>query len=240
MGRSVFSQSWHNAAELKPRLLPHAHIHPHTYRGQRWYVLQDGAGGRYHRLSPGAYLLVSRMDGIRTVQSLWDEACAIGGDEIPTQDEIVELLMQLHSNDLLHCDVTPDTAELFERYSKRKKLKWKQWILQPTSMRIPLLDPNKFLSHWADHLAWVFTFKGALLWLAIVLPALLLAGLNWKELTLNMSDHILSGSNLFVLALVFPVVKAIHELGHGFATKVWGGSVHEMGLMFLILSLIRI
>jgi len=236
MSRSVFSQSWHNAAKLRPRLLPHARIHPHTYRGQRWFVLQDSAGGRYHRLSPGAYALVSRMDGARSVQDLWDEACQAGGDTIPTQDEVVELLMQLHSNDLLHCDVTPDTAELFDRYSKRKALKWKQWIMQPTSLRIPMIDPDAFLAAWVHRFAWMFSLKGALLWLAVVLPAVLMAAQNWKELTLNISDHVLSTSNLLVLALVFPVVKAIHELGHGFATKVWGGSVHEMGLMFLIFA----
>jgi len=236
MGRSVFSQSWHNAAQLRPKLLPHARIYPHTYRGQRWFVLQDSTGGRYHRLSPGAYVLVSRMDGVQTVQELWDEACRVGGDGIPTQDEVVELLMQLHSNDLLHCDVTPDTAELFERYSKRKKQKWKQWITQPTSLKIPLLNPDDFLTRWVHRLAWIFTLKGAFIWLAVVLPALLLAFQHWKELTLNLSDHVLSTSNLLVLALVYPLVKAVHELGHGFATKVWGGSVHEMGLMFLIFA----
>lgn len=236
MGRSVFSQSWHNAAKLRPRLLPHARIYPHTYRGQRWFVLQDSTGGRYHRLSPGAYGLVSRMDGVHTVQDLWDDACRVGGDGIPTQDEVVELLMQLHSNDLLHCDVTPDAAELFERYSKRRKQKWKQWITQPTSLKIPLINPDAFLTRWVHRLAWLFTRKGALLWLVVVLPALLLAGQNWKELTLNLSDHVLSTGNLLVLALVYPVVKSIHELGHGFATKVWGGTVYEMGLMFLIFA----
>lgn len=236
MGPSVFSLSWHNAAELRPRLLPHARIFPHTYRGQRWFVLQDSTGGRYHRLSPGAYLLVSRMDGSRTVQDLWDEASRAGGDQIPTQDDVVELLMQLHSNDLLHCDVTPDAAELFERYSKRRSQKWKQWLTNPMSLRIPLINPDAFLSYWADRLAWVFERRGALLWLALVLPALLLAGQNWAALSENLSDRVLASGNLLILVLVFPLVKALHELGHGFATKVWGGSVHEMGLMFLVFA----
>ena len=35
--------------------------------------------------------------------------------------------------------------------------------------------------------------------------------------------------------LVYPVVKIIHELGHGFAVKRWGGEVHELGIMMLVL-----
>jgi len=236
MGRSIFSQSWHNVANLHPQLLPHARFFPHSYRGKRWFVLQDSTGGRYHRLSPGAFAIVGRMDGASTVQKLWDEACQKGGDDTPTQDEVVELLMQLHSNDLLYCEVTPDTAELFERYTKRKKQKWKQWLTQPMSMKLPLLDPDKFLSHWAGNLAWIFSFRGALLWCVVVLPAALLAAQNWSELTLNLSDQVLSSGNLLVLVFVYPVVKAIHELSHGFATKVWGGAVHEMGLMFLLFA----
>ena len=235
MRRSVFSQSWHKVAPLKPRILPHARVHRHTYRGRLWYVIQDPAGGRYHRLSPSAYAFVNRMNGNATVQSLWDEACK-GGGEIPTQDEIVELLMQLHAQDLLHTDVTPDAAELFERYRKRRNQRWKQWLMNPLALRVPLVDPDRFLTHGARRLAWVFGKTGALLWLLVVIPALVLAGRYWGELTNNLSDQVLAADNLLLLLFVFPLVKALHELGHGFATKVWGGPVHEMGLMFLVFA----
>jgi putative peptide zinc metalloprotease protein len=236
MKRPIFSQSWHHVAPLRPHLLPQARIYRHTYRGQLWYIVQDSAGNRYHRLTPAAYALVSRMDGARTIQSLWDDACRIGGDELPTQDDIVELLMQLHAQDLLHSDVTPDTAELFDRYRKRRSQKWKQWLKNPLSLRIPVLDPDLFLSHWVHRLAWIFSRKGAVLWLAVVAPALLLAGQHWSELTHNLSDQVLATDNLLLLILVFPLIKALHELGHGFATKVWGGTVHEMGVMFLVFA----
>ena len=235
MSRPIFSQSWHNVAELRPRLLPHTRVHAHTYRGQRWFVLQDTASGRYHRLSPAANALVARMNGSRTVQSLWDEACSAGGD-MPTQDDVVELLIQLHSNDLMYCDVTPAAAELFERYRKRRRMLWKQWVMNPLSVRIPLLDPDAFLTRWADALSWLFTWRGAMLWLAVVSPALVLAAQQWTELTSNLSDQVLAHDNLLLLIVVFPFIKALHELGHGFAVKVWGGAVHEMGLMFLVFA----
>jgi putative peptide zinc metalloprotease protein len=36
------------------------------------------------------------------------------------------------------------------------------------------------------------------------------------------------------MAIAFPLLKAAHELAHGFAVKRGGGEVHEMGLMFLM------
>ena len=236
MKRTVFSQSWHNVSNLHPRLLPHVRIYPHTYRGQRWYVLQDTTSGRYHRLTPDSYQLVNGMDGKHTVQALWNKACEAGGESIPTQEEVVQLLMQLHANDLLHCDVTPDSVELFERYTKKKREKWKRWLTQPLSLKFPLYNPDDLLTRWAHYCSWVFSWKGGLLWLVVVIPALLLAGQHWRELTNNLSDQVLSVDNLLVLVLVFPFVKALHELGHGFAAKTWGGSVHEMGVMFLVFA----
>jgi putative peptide zinc metalloprotease protein len=38
-----------------------------------------------------------------------------------------------------------------------------------------------------------------------------------------------------LLWLAYPLVKSVHELGHGFAAKNWGGEVHEIGVMLLVL-----
>ncbi|GAB3537688.1 hemolysin D [Noviherbaspirillum agri] len=236
MGRSLFSQSWHSVAELKPRLLPNTRLQRHVYRGRVWYVIQDKAGGKYHRLSPSAHAMIMRMDGSATVQELWDDACRHSEGDIPTQEEVVDLLMQLNAADLLQSDVTPDSAALFSRYKKRRSQTWKQWLMNPMSLKIPLIDPDAFLDRWVARLAWLFGIKGGLLWLAVVIPALMLAARHWHELTGNISDQILSSGNLMIMAVVFPFVKALHELGHGFAAKAYGGRVHEMGLMFLVFA----
>ena len=40
--------------QLRVRLRPHARIHRHEYRGQPWFVIEDPASGRAHRVSPSA------------------------------------------------------------------------------------------------------------------------------------------------------------------------------------------
>ena len=236
MVRSIFSSSWHSVADLKPRLTPQARVQRHVYRGQVWHIVQDQTGGKYHRLSPAAYSLVAGMDGTKTVQLLWELANTTGKGDACTQNEVVDLLVQMHAADLLQVDSAPDSVALFERYNKKRRATLKQWLLNPMSLKLPLVDPNDFLSRWAPKLAWVFGIKGAILWMAVTIPAMFLAGQYWSELTNNLSDNVLSSSNLLVMLLVFPIVKLLHELGHGFATKVWGGAVHQLGLMFLVFA----
>jgi hypothetical protein len=75
-----------------------------------------------------------------------------------------------------------------------------------------------------------------LLWLLVVLPAIVLAGVHWHELTANLSDQVLAAHNLLLLWLVYPLIKALHELGHAYAVKSGDGEVHEMGIMLLVLA----
>ena len=76
MVQSFLSQDWYRVAPLRPRLRSHVDIHRQRFRGQTWFVVQDSHSGRYHRLSPAANLMLSLMDGRRTVQTLWEAACA--------------------------------------------------------------------------------------------------------------------------------------------------------------------
>ena len=104
MARSMFSSSWYRVANLKPRLKSHVETHRQTFRGRAWYVLQDHAGGGFHRFSQEANLIVGQMDGSRTVQEIWERAGRELGDDLPTQDDVIRLLAQLHGADLVHAE----------------------------------------------------------------------------------------------------------------------------------------
>ncbi len=236
MARSPFSPHWHSVAALKPRLMAYAVIRRMVFRGKPWYSVQDQAGGKVYRFSLAAYELIAAMDGQTTVHTLWERANSAESRDACTQPEVVDLLMQLHGANLLQTDTPPDSAASLE---KKRKQRWetpKQWLLNPMSLKIPLLNPDAFLTRYAGYLGWCFGPWGLLLWLAVVLPAGFLAVQNWGGLTHNLSDQVFSSSNLLVMLMVYPIVKLLHELGHGVATKHWGGAVRELGLMFLIFA----
>ena len=235
MAASLFSPSWYRVQALKPRLRRHVDTHRHDYRGRVWFVLQDLATGRSHRLSPAAYRLVGLMNGRRTVQELWDAVCEQLGPSAPTQDEAIRLIGQLHAADAVICDTTPDARELFRRQQRHARAQLRQRFWSPLAVRVPLWDPDAFLTRTMPFVRPFFTRTFAVLWLALVLTGIVFAAIHWQAITSSVFDRVLTPQNLFVLWLVYPVVKAIHELAHGYAVKRHGGEVHEMGVMFLVL-----
>ena len=235
MGSEPFlSSSWYRVARLRPKLRDHARIRRHRYRGRIWYVLDDRLSSRVHRLSPSAYIFVALMDGRRTVDDLWSNVVRQNGESAPTQDEIVHLLAQLHASDLLQSDISPDSLEVFDRFVTQKRTRLKQMLLNPMSLRLPIFDPDPFLERTLPLVRPLLGWFGGLLWFAVVIPALVLAAGRWSELSENVTDRLLATENLLLLSLVFPVVKLLHELGHGYATKVFGGAVHEFGIMLIM------
>lgn len=234
MSEALFSTNWYRVAELRPRLRGHIRIHRHAYRGEIWYVVEDRVAGKYHRFNPASYKVISLMDGRRDMKQVWARLTEELVEDTPDQEEVIHLLGQLHGSDLIQCDVTPDVAELLERRGKQERKKLMSRYLNPMSLRFPLVDPDRFLT-WANRLPHLYKGGwGMLLWLAVVLPALFLAPMHWPDLTENFSEQLLAMDNLLLMAVVFPLLKGLHEIGHGLAAKSRGGEVHEMGIMLLV------
>lgn len=234
MSEALLSTNWYRVVDLRPRLRGHIRIHRHAYRGEVWYVVEDRVASKYHRFNPASYKVISLMDGKRDMARVWERLTAELGEDTPEQEEVIRLLGQLHNADLIQCDVNPDVAELLERRGKQERKKFVSRFLNPMSLRFPLVDPERFLT-WANR--WPHIYKGGwglFIWLAVVLPALFMVPAHWPDLTENFSEQLLAMDNLLLMAVIFPLLKALHELGHGLAAKSRGGEVHEMGIMLLV------
>ncbi len=233
--QNIFSPYWYRVANLVPRLRKHVQLHRHEYRGQDWYVLQDHSSGRFHRFSVAAYQLIGLMDGRHDMDQIWKHASQSLAENSLTQGQAIQLLAQLYKADALSTDVSPDTEELFQRqYTSQRRLKLQKWK-SPLSIRVPLIDPDKFIVATLPLVSKLFSVWGLLFWLLVVGSSTVTAFTHWPELTENLVDRVLAGQNVLVLLLTFPLVKLVHEFGHAYAARVQGGEIHEMGVMFLIL-----
>ncbi len=237
MAGELFSASWYRVERLRPRLRGHVRLQRHQYRGQVWYVLHDLSTDRFHRFAASAHVVIGLMDGRRTIHEIWEAANAQLGDDGPTQDEVIHLISQLHAADVLVIDnVTPNASELARRASRQARRKQTSAWLNLFAFRIPVWDPDRFLTHVVPFVRPFMGRSALVLWMLVVGLGVLAAAMHWTDLTQDFFDQALAPQNLVLLWLLFPVLKLAHELGHGLVTKAFGGEVHELGLMLMVFT----
>lgn len=235
MTSTLFSSDWYKISKLKPKLRDHVSVHVHRYRGKRWYLLEDHITGQIRKLSPQSYLLAGLMNGSRTVDELWEISSVRLAEEMPTHEELLQLLASLYQANLVKMDISGDARELFERDQEAKRKRWMSKLRSPLSIQIPLVDPEEFIVKTQHFVKPLFTKTFAIIWCLLIINMLVLAGQHWGELTKGVSDRVLAADNLLLLWLIYPIIKFFHEMGHAYAVKRGGGEVHELGFMLLVL-----
>ena len=235
MSDQLLNSHWYRIADVKLSLPSHVRVNQHSYRKTVWYVLRDETTGKHHRFNQAAYNFIRQIDGSRTIDDIWQALNEELGDDGPTQDDIIRLLGTLHFANFLHTNLTADIKQLIDRRKKERKQLFKTRFGNPLALRFALLDPDAFLSRFLPYVAPLFTRMAGVIALFIIMFAAFQMVRNWELLGNYAVENTLSPYNLLLMWLVYPLIKTVHELGHGFAVKRWGGQVHEMGIMLLVL-----
>ena len=235
MSDQLLNSYWYRIANIKLSLPGHVRVHQHNYRKTVWFILRDEITGKHHRFNQAAYNFIRQIDGRRTVNQIWEALNEELGDDSPTQDDIIRLLGTLHFANFINTDLAVDIEQLVDRRKKERKQLFKTKYGNPLALRFALLDPDAFLSKYMRYVAPFFTRLAGIIALCVIIVAALQMVRNWDQLSSYAVENALSPYNLFLMWLVYPVIKLVHELGHGFAVKRWGGEVHELGIMLLVL-----
>ncbi len=226
---------WERMAALRPRLGVNTQVHRHCYRGVVCYVVRDGATARHVRLAQGAWRIVGLMDGERTLQQIHDALLMQLGEQAPGAAQLVQVLNDLYSMELLDCDGLVDVDVSAARQRQQRRQRQRRWLSSPLAQKIPLCDPQPYLDRWYAPLQGLFSQAGLLVWLLVLLGTCAVAIGHSDSIAADLSRDVLGGSNLLLLIVAYLLVKLLHELGHALATRAFGGEVHEMGVMLLVL-----
>jgi putative peptide zinc metalloprotease protein len=231
----TFSESWYRVADQRIALRPSINVRRQNFRGERWIVIENPFSNQFFRLRPAAYEFIARLRPERTVEEVWKECLELFPDEAPGQEQVIQLLSQLYHANLLQYANAADSAQLFGRFERVKQREIRSRWLNIMFLRFPLLDPDDFLNKTIGFVGKFISPFGALLWLAVIGWGFKLAFENWSQLTQH-SEGVLAPANLPLLYLGLVLVKTIHEFGHAYFCKKFGGEVHVMGVLMMIFT----
>lgn len=200
--------------------------------GQPTWSLYDPARHRFVRLGWLDFEILSRW-GLRVPEAI---LAAIAAETTlrPSTDDIVRFAKFARGAGLLQATTAAETAQMAaERMVERKGAA--SWLVHNyLFLRLRLVNPDRFLTVALPLVRWLFTRAGMIGIATLGVLALFLISRDWERYTHSLVEQT-SIEGLIQMGIAISFAKVFHELGHGFATKLYGCRVPSMGVAFLVL-----
>lgn len=207
-------------------------ISRHTFRAGPAYVVRDPITFASHRFDPEDYLVLNAIRGNGTLGEVFDQLVSIGTLIQDDEESYYEFVLDLHQRNLLSLPINNADA-LYQRYEQRRRAEAIGRVMGIFFMKIPVFNPNQFLSRSLPLFRWLFSIPGFLIWILLVMAAGIVVVSRASELSSPVLA-MLDGNNVYILVASLIGLKVVHEFGHAFACRSFGGYVPEMGV-FLVL-----
>ena len=226
-----------SATSSGPRLRADLTIVEQVFRGEASFVVKDPATQKYFRFRPVEMGVMRYFDGARTPDEI---AAALTEQGIRLTARTVEAFARkLASIGLLERTLVERTTLELERMraERRKRRRPALFRGELLRMRWSLGDPDQLFTRVMPAIRWMFTRAFIVASVAMFAAYFLILGATWTEFSSTVAQlyslHSITFSSIVILWLTGLVVILIHEVGHGFTCKYFGGEVHEMGFMLI-------
>ena len=226
------------AEHLQVKLRPDLIVQPQFYEGMTHYVVKDPIGLKYFRFKIEEYFLLQQFDGKNTLQDVKKAFERKYRPQTISIEDLTRFTAQLHEASIVQID-SPDQAKVLIR--RRRKNRWKklwQFLANILYIKIPIIDPERLLTGMYPYFSWIYTKTFIVFSVSMMCAALTLVASQWTEFYSKLPEFqsFFNWYTIFAFWCSLGIVKVIHEFGHGLTAKHFGGEVHEMGMLFLVLT----
>lgn len=206
----------------------------HVMRGRAAYVVRDPVSFETHAFSAADYRLLVALNGERTLGEAFTSLCAQGACKVDDEESFYRFILELHRSGLLSLPISND-RHLQERHERNRASRFTQLLLAPLFLRIPVWNPDTFLARTHRLASPLFTGWAFAAWCLMIVGCLGVVTSRWNDLKADLPG-LLEWEQLLSMWVVLIVLKVIHEFGHGYAVKCFGGAVPEMGVSLVVLT----
>jgi putative peptide zinc metalloprotease protein len=208
-----------------PKLRDDLIIRKHQTENGTSVIIKHPVTGKFFRLAEAELFITEQLDGKTPVEVIRQRAEAKFDAVLPIET-LHAFLFNLKKNDIL------EAAD-----GKNKHQKKEQGRIRGTAMvcRIKLCDPCELLKRLCSRLGFLFTDYFVVLSAAAILLAIGVTIGSWHEFRESLPRLYQPSAIPAVIFMVF-VVIVVHEFGHGMTCTHFGGEVHEMGFVMILLQ----
>ena len=226
------------AEHLKVKLRPDLIVQPQFYEGMTHYVVKDPIALKYYRFKIEEYFLLQQFNGQNNLQDVKRAFERKYRPQTISVEDLIRFVAQLHEAGIAQIDSPDQATALIKRRNKRRWKQVWQFFANILYLKIPIADPERLLEWMLPYFRWIYTPWFVTFSVGMMLAALTLVASQYSIFAAKLPEFqsFFNWNTIFYFWASLAVVKVIHEFGHGLTAKYYGGEVHEMGMLFLVLT----
>jgi len=207
-----------------------------TYRGEQSFIVKDPQSRKYYRFRPVEVMVMQTLDGEHTAA---EAARVLAGEGLKVSPAGVEsFAAKLSAMGLCERTLSERSVLQMERLRAERRRRLRPSVFKGDLLRLrwSVGDPDKLFDRWLPRLRFFFTRTFLAISVALFAVYLVVLGLKWPEFSTALADLYTFNFDAGTLAVLWVTgigIIIIHELGHGFTCKYFGGQVHEIGAMLI-------
>jgi putative peptide zinc metalloprotease protein len=202
----------------------------HENHGERFFMIEDPAREAFFRLGPTEWHFASKLDGKTSLRSAYAQVCEDLGQDAITPEKAQSICQWLGRSGLLKASGTDESA-----VAVAPEVRGVGLLVSAFFFRIPLCHPDRWLDHLLPYFRWTFSPLALAGWLLLVTLGFQSVYQHWDRFQASAAAYFSPNTWLY-LAVVWVVLKVVHELFHALACKHFGGRVGASGLAFILFT----
>ena len=223
---------------LTLRMRPDLTSKQQRYHGRSYWVLKEPVGLNYFRFHEEEYAILCMLDGQSSLDDVKERFETEFTPQKITFQDLQQFVGMLHRSGLVISEATGQGKQLKKRRDEKKKKELLGKFSNVLALRFRGIDPERFLAKTYPYIAWFFHPFTMMLCVMLGLSALSLVAVEFETFRARLPTfHEFFGPhNWIYLGATMGAVKILHEFGHAYSCKHFGGECHEIGAMLLVFT----
>lgn len=205
----------------------------HNDSASPWYLVEDESNGRFFRIGISEYALLSLLNGKRTLEEAMAKLASMPQCDDLSDEEVASLARWVIDSGLAETSAAKTKSRIEDQRSREFLQQTMQWM-NPVAIRIPLFNPDGWLTRIYAGLRVIAGWPVLVVWLLVcgigAMTFTMEAGNFWRHQVQS-----ISGNDFLWLAISWLVLKVFHEAAHGLMCKHYGGRAPGFGVLMLLL-----
>ncbi|MEP6767575.1 MAG: efflux RND transporter periplasmic adaptor subunit [Acidobacteriota bacterium] len=226
----------HGPPDDRPSLRKDLGIRRQVQMGTVSWIVKNPEAMKYFMFQDAEWQLIEMFDGSRSRAQIVAEYNRRAREESIDIQVVLDFEDSLRKMELIELSVAERNLNLLDKFSsmRRRTAEEKSEGFNIFFIRGHVLDPERILQRTVQYVRWIWTWPVAVVTLIASLWTIGVFVQNWDPIwagTMHLYKFV--GKPLVdVLQFFFIlcIIGAIHEFGHAYAIKIYGGEVHDIGM----------